>query len=355
MDYSDHSYVPYEVSVAPAGNSSVFTYLCLLLSLIGIGTISLFLVSYPLALAEGVSSLHYVAVRGWVVAVAALVFLLIQAVPSQALFLLTLSGFVLSVISFFLPFELSGGFSVSSFFADESAVTLFFYTLFLCHSFSREGRAQTIFLFPFFLFFSLFLYFGNIPGALILLLLTLSVAVAGGISLSTSLLMVAIVLFSFFFLIFLSPGRIVKLYRIFFPSGGETVAAIARGGLLGTGPGNGQFLDIGPAIFSSLTEQMGAVLMLFVLTLFFLIILLGYRTYRKLYADGESALMAFGFSTLMLIRVTGNLCEQLSLFPGRSLYLPFFSYNPCDFLFITAGCAVVFRAVRASARGADES
>lgn len=108
--------------------------------------------------------------------------------------------------------------------------------------------------------------------------------------------------------------------------------AFASGGLTGVGLGKGeQKTGHLPAvhtdfIFAFVAEEFGVVGALFVLVLFGIVGLRGFRIAAR-HPDPFSSLLAFGLTSLLMIQVVLHVGVTTGLFPTTGLVLPFLSYG----------------------------
>ncbi|MDD3627032.1 MAG: putative lipid II flippase FtsW [bacterium] len=110
----------------------------------------------------------------------------------------------------------------------------------------------------------------------------------------------------------------------------QSLIAIGSGGVSGTGLGNSiQKLFFLPQahsdyIFAIIGEELGFIGSVFVLILFFLLLLKGFRIARN--AEGRfEQLLAFGITFHILLQTFLNIGITLGLLPPKGLPLPFFS------------------------------
>lgn len=110
----------------------------------------------------------------------------------------------------------------------------------------------------------------------------------------------------------------------------QSMIAIASGGLFGTGLGQGnpEFIPINTTdfIFAVLSEEMGALMALAVIILYFLLF---YRCMRaSVYTEDKfSALLAVGYSSMIATQVLVIIGGVVNLIPLTGITLPFISYG----------------------------
>ena len=110
----------------------------------------------------------------------------------------------------------------------------------------------------------------------------------------------------------------------------QAMIAIATGGLFGTGLGEGhpEFIPVNSTdfIFAVLSEEMGGLMALAVIILYFLLF---YRCMRAaVYAEGKfSALLAVGYSAMIATQVLVIIGGVINLIPLTGITLPLISYG----------------------------
>ncbi len=111
----------------------------------------------------------------------------------------------------------------------------------------------------------------------------------------------------------------------------KTMEAIGRGGLFGTGPGEGQVkLQIPEAhtdfIFAVIAEEFGLVAIVAVMAIYGLIAVRGFRSAARI-EDGFVRTAAAGLFALFAIQAAVNIGVNLAVVPPTGLTLPFISYG----------------------------
>ena len=111
----------------------------------------------------------------------------------------------------------------------------------------------------------------------------------------------------------------------------KTMEAIGRGGLFGTGPGEGQVkLQIPEAhndfIFAVIAEEFGLVAIIAVMAIYGLIAIRGFRAAARI-EDGFVRTAAAGLFALFAIQAAVNIGVNLAILPPTGLTLPFISYG----------------------------
>jgi cell division protein FtsW len=111
----------------------------------------------------------------------------------------------------------------------------------------------------------------------------------------------------------------------------KTIEAIGRGGLFGTGPGEGQVkLQIPEAhtdfIFAVIAEEFGLVAIVAVIAIYGLVAIRGFRAAARI-EDGFVRTAAAGLFALFAIQAAVNIGVNLAIVPPTGLTLPFISYG----------------------------
>lgn len=134
------------------------------------------------------------------------------------------------------------------------------------------------------------------------------------------------------------PHVKTRVDTIFNPSSGVdrfqmdmTELAIARGGLMGTGPGEGQIKGAIPEahndfIFAVIAEEFGLVAIVAVIAIFGLISIRGFRAAARI-EDGFARTAAAGLFSLFSVQAAINIGVNLGIVPPTGLTLPFISYG----------------------------
>lgn len=133
----------------------------------------------------------------------------------------------------------------------------------------------------------------------------------------------------------------------------NSIAAIAEGGFLGKGLGNGVYkLGRIPEvqndfIFASIAEEMGFVGVLAILLLFAYFGYMGFKTAKKMESkDTFLSITAFGITTMIILQMAINIFVVIGLLPPTGIPLPFFSQGGTNLMIILVECGLLFRIVR---------
>lgn len=111
----------------------------------------------------------------------------------------------------------------------------------------------------------------------------------------------------------------------------RTREAIARGGIPGTGPGEGQVkIQIPEAhndfIFAVMAEEFGLIAMIVVIAIFALMTIRGFRASARI-EDGFARTASAGLFALFALQAAINIGVNLGILPPTGLTLPFISYG----------------------------
>jgi cell division protein FtsW len=126
--------------------------------------------------------------------------------------------------------------------------------------------------------------------------------------------------------------------------------AIARGGILGTGPGNSQQRNFLPHpysdfIFAIIIEEYGLIGGLFVVLIYLVFLLRSIRIFRRCpYAFG--AFLALALSFTLVIQALANMAVNVNLFPVTGVTLPLVSMGGSSFLFTCLAIGILLSVAR---------
>ena len=136
---------------------------------------------------------------------------------------------------------------------------------------------------------------------------------------------------------FLFPHVTSRVNRFLDPTSGDTyqvdrsLEAFINGGVLGTGPGEGEIKQLLPDahadfIFSVAGEEFGAITCLLIIVLFGFVVL---RGFSRLFADGSLFVLLAGAGLLMQfgLQALVHMASALQLAPAKGMTLPFISYG----------------------------
>ncbi|NII23496.1 FtsW/RodA/SpoVE family cell cycle protein [Pseudoflavitalea sp. X16] len=126
--------------------------------------------------------------------------------------------------------------------------------------------------------------------------------------------------------------------------------AIAKGGMLGLGPGNSETRNFLPHpysdfIFAIIIEEYGIVGGAFIILIYLLFLLRSIRVFRKCpYAFG--AFLALGLSFTLVIQALINMAVTVNLFPVTGVTLPLVSMGGSSFLFTCLSIGIILSVAR---------
>lgn len=135
----------------------------------------------------------------------------------------------------------------------------------------------------------------------------------------------------------------------------QSLIAIGSGGLTGQGFGEGrQKFGFIPEphndfIFSMIGEEWGLVGVLFVVSLYLLLVLVGFRVARRA-PDLFGRLLAVGFTNLIALQAVLHMAVGLSLVPATGLALPLVSYGRSNLLVTLVAVGIVMSVARETER-----
>jgi cell division protein FtsW len=126
--------------------------------------------------------------------------------------------------------------------------------------------------------------------------------------------------------------------------------AIAKGGLLGKGPGNSEQRNFLPHsysdfIYAIIIEEYGLVGGAFMILIYLLFLYRCIRVYRKCpYAFG--AFLALALSFTLVIQAIANMGVNVNLFPNTGVTLPLVSMGGSSFLFTCLSIGIILSVAR---------
>jgi cell division protein FtsW len=126
--------------------------------------------------------------------------------------------------------------------------------------------------------------------------------------------------------------------------------AIARGGILGRGPGNSQQRNFLPHpysdfIFAIIIEEYGLIGGVFIVLIYLVFLLRSIRIFRRCpYAFG--AFLALGLSFTLVIQALANMAVNVNLFPVTGVTLPLVSMGGSSFLFTCLAIGILLSVAR---------
>lgn len=126
--------------------------------------------------------------------------------------------------------------------------------------------------------------------------------------------------------------------------------AIARGGILGNGPGNGEARNFLPQayndyIYATLIEEYGLLGGAFIIFIYLVFLFRSIRLFKKCpYAFG--AFLALGLSFTLVIQAMANMAVNVNLFPVTGVTLPLVSMGGSSFLFTCLSIGIILSVAR---------
>jgi len=126
--------------------------------------------------------------------------------------------------------------------------------------------------------------------------------------------------------------------------------AIAKGGVLGLGPGNSQQRNFLPHpysdfIYAIIIEEYGLVGGLFIVFIYLVFLLRSIRIFRRCpFAFG--AFLALGLSFTLVIQALANMAVNVNLFPVTGVTLPLVSMGGSSFLFTCLAIGIILSVAR---------
>jgi len=132
----------------------------------------------------------------------------------------------------------------------------------------------------------------------------------------------------------------------------QSLVAIGSGGLTGVGFGEGrQKFGFVPEphndfIFAMIGEEWGLLGVLFVVSLFMTLVMVGFRIAQRA-PDLFSELLAIGFTSLIALQATLHMSVGLGLVPNTGLALPLISYGRSNLVVTLASIGILIAIARA--------
>jgi cell division protein FtsW len=126
--------------------------------------------------------------------------------------------------------------------------------------------------------------------------------------------------------------------------------AIARGGLIGRGPGNGEARNFLPQayndyIFATLIEEYGLLGGAFILFIYLVFLYRSIQLFKKCpFAFG--AFLALGLSFTLVLQAMANMAVNVNLFPVTGVTLPLVSMGGSSFLFTCLSIGIILSVAR---------
>jgi cell division protein FtsW len=135
--------------------------------------------------------------------------------------------------------------------------------------------------------------------------------------------------------------------------------AIAKGGILGLGPGNSQQRNFLPHpysdfIYAIIIEEYGLTGGLFIVFIYLVFLLRSIRIFRRCpFAFG--AFLALGLSFTLVIQALANMAVNVNLFPVTGVTLPLVSMGGSSFLFTCLAIGIILSVARNAETAEEEA
>jgi cell division protein FtsW len=135
--------------------------------------------------------------------------------------------------------------------------------------------------------------------------------------------------------------------------------AIAKGGILGLGPGNSQQRNFLPHpysdfIYAIIIEEYGLTGGLFIVFIYLIFLLRSIRIFRRCpFAFG--AFLALGLSFTLVIQALANMAVNVNLFPVTGVTLPLVSMGGSSFLFTCLSIGIILSVARNAETAEEEA
>lgn len=379
-------------SAAPSGGHSPvsrhqevasFTFLCVVVCLVGFGLVAMYSASYDEALRLGLAPSYFFTRQAVFALMGVACFAIIQYIPINWVKKLTLpllaASMILMVLTLVTPFGVTRYGSrrwieIGPLPAFQSSELLRVSAImFMAWWFSRENivdhRPMRVLIPVSIVFISAFLIVAqrDYSTTLVFAGIAFAMFLAVGIQFRwMALFLLAGGVPAVVFLL-IEPYRVQRLMGFLFPDAdptglnwqvGNSLKAIASGGLLGKGLGKGSFkLGLLPEvhndfIFANIIEELGLVGLLAVTTLFFLFAFISYRTYRKLVHEKQfEAYVLFGFTSSIIWQAMINIAVTTGVLPPTGITLPFFSQGGTSLLVVVCECALMYAIIARQKEG----
>ena len=363
-----------------SGNWFSFTFLCVVVVLIGFGLVCMYSASYNNALKNDLPGHYYVLRQAVFVLLGIAVSVGIRFIPMEFIKKMTPVILVVSVVLMLLTWIPSLGVSrlgarrwleigpLPAFQPSEllkiSAIMM------LARYFAEHGGKERLqiqeALFPVALVMVcavLILAQKDYSTAMVFLGMGFSLFLIAGFPLSWLVLLLAALGVPAAIFLLLEPYRIHRLVSFLFPTidpngmnwqVSNSLKAIGSGGLWGKGLGKGVY-KLGKIpevqsdfIFANIGEEMGLFGMVLVLLFFLLFAVLGFRCYCRLHSRNRyQALLAFGITCMIVWQALVNIAVVTGLLPPTGIPLPFFSQGGTNLFVMICECGLLYKIIAA--------
>lgn len=377
-DYNDFSIQEPLDSKMSSGSLSPFTFLCLLIILVGSGLLFLYSASSYVAIQNNLPHFYYLKKQLIFALLGFALFFLIQKLPFRFFKIMSWPLIVIAVI--FLSLTVFTPFGVTSLGATRwlklpfvpsfqpSELSKACLILFLAYWFSEEKHKKYIgwfYVIPIFVILvcvGLILMQHAFTTSLIVFLIAFLMLLICGIKFRYLFVAGLFLIVPTVCILFSQSYRIKRVFSFLFPEVDKTgvnwqvnnsLQAISSGGLFGKGLGNGVFKQgalpeiESDFIFANIAEEQGMLGIIFVIGLFVLFAILGIRTYeRAIKYSKYNAYLAFGVTCLITVQTLINLCVVLGLLPPTGIPLPFFSLGGTNLLILITLSGLLYKVMR---------
>ncbi|MCR5732838.1 MAG: putative lipid II flippase FtsW [Sphaerochaetaceae bacterium] len=202
---------------------------------------------------------------------------------------------------------------------------------------------------------------------ILFIVISIALLIAGKLSVRYIFTGVAFLFVPAFFLLLSEGYRIRRIVSFFLPNldpnglGWQTnmaMNAIKEGGFVGKGLGNGSYkYGLLPEvqndfIFANIVEELGLFGALFIIILFCLFALIGFRSAERIWNNSPFlSLLATGITTSIIAQVILNIGVVTGLLPPTGIPLAFFSQGGTNLFITLAECGILYKVISCSVVG----
>ncbi|MCI2097053.1 MAG: putative lipid II flippase FtsW [Sphaerochaeta sp.] len=366
------TYQAEEVESEKEGTNSAFTFLCVLLLLTGFGLIMLYSASYDEAIRHALPHYYYVARQAMFAIAGLVVGLAIRFVPVRWFSALSVPMLLLSLMLMLLTLFSPLGSTVlgarrwlrfGPLSLQPVEVVKFSVVLFLAFWFRDEKRKGiNRFLVPVLVmlgFSALIILQRDFSSTVVFIGLCLAMFVAGGIGFGHLALLIASLAVPTAVIMLSAPYRVRRIASFLMPGLDDAsmnyqvstaLKAIKAGGFFGVGLGKGTYkLGLLPEvqndfIFANMCEETGFVWVMFLMAMFVIFAILGYKTYQRAKRqDLFLSYLAFGYTTMIVWQAVINIAVVVGLLPPTGIPLPFFSQGGTNLFVVLVSSSLIYR------------
>jgi len=354
---------------------SSFTFLCVVVVLVGLGLISMFSASYDEAIRLGLPSTYFFLRQILFAGLGFIAFIVIQYIPMRLIRILIPALLIIAIVLMLLTILTPMGSTrlgarrwieigpLPSF--QPSELLKISVMLFLAGFFAQvePGRLtlKKILLPGLVILGSALLIIAQKDYSTMLVFLGVgfSLLLVAGLPPSWLMLFLTGVAGPAVVFLLIEPYRIRRLVSFLFPSIDPTglnwqvnnsIKAISSGGLWGQGLGKGQYkLGSIPEvqsdfIFANIAEEMGLLGILSLFLLFFLFAFIGFHTYVRFHKVNRfNALAAFGITSLIIWQALVNIAVVTGMLPPTGITLPFFSQGGTSLFVVISESGLLYK------------